>query len=190
MPMQQPTPGGDRPNPNIPDLQHLAPADSQFTNEEWKLLLETPVKVGRAMMAVSPSGAVGMSNEIMALRKCFQELIPRSPNPTIREMGKHLQEQSTMSAIWDDAGHAFSDRWDAANVRKTAIATCQQAVSLLKKASAQDAQAYKELVYITAQKVAEAGKEGGFVGIGSEAISEPERVLLKDVANALGLQRA
>lgn len=190
MSTQQPTPGGDRPNPNIPDLQHLAPADSQFTNEEWKQLIEIPVKVGRAMIAVAPSGVIGMSNEVMALRKSFQELIPKSTSPLIKDMGKHLQEQATMSAIWEDAGHVFSDRWDAANVRKTAIAACQQAVNLLKKVSAQDSQAYKDLVYSVAQKVAEAGKEGGFAGFGGEAVSEAERVLLKDVANALGLQRA
>lgn len=190
MPMQQPAPGGEQPNPHIQDLQHLAPTDSQFTNEEWKLLLEVPVKVGRAIMAVSPSGAVGMSNEIMALRQCFQELIPQSSNSMVQELGQHLQEQSMMSAIWDDAGHAFKDRWDAANVRKTAIAVCQQAVNLLKKVSPQDSQAYKELVYTSAQRIAEAGKEGGFAGIGGQAISEQERVLLKDVANTLGLQRA
>lgn len=190
MPMQQPTPGGEKPGSNIPDLQNLAPANSQFTNEEWKLLIEVPVKVGRAMMAVSPSGAVGMSSEIMALRKSLQELIPKSTSPLIKEMGKNLQEQATMSAMWEDVGHAFRDRWDAANVRQTTIAACQQAVNLLKKAPAQDSQAYKELVHTTAQKVAEAAREGGFAGIGGQAISEPERALLNDIANTLGLQRA
>jgi len=190
MSTQQPAPGEDRPNPNIPDLQHMAPSDSQFTNEEWKLLIEVPVKVGRAMMAVSPSGAIGMVNEIMALRKCFQELIPKSTSPMIREMGRHLQQQATMSALWDDASHVFSDRWDAANVREISIAACQQAVALLKKVSPQDSQMYKEFVYATAQKVAEAGKEGGFMGVKGEAVSEPERILLKELASTLGLQRA
>ena len=87
-------------------------------------------------------------------------------------------------------GTPFGDRWDAANVRQTAIASCQQAVTLLQKISPQDGQAYKDFVYTTALRVAEAAKEGGFMGIGGVAVSAEEKSLLNDISRALGVQHS
>lgn len=188
--MQQNTPDRERPETNIPHLGQAAPADSPYTNDEWLCLVETPVKVGRAMMAVSPSGAVAMTQEIMALRKSMTEGLQAARQPLLVNMRQHLQSQNALEAIWEDAGHAFHDRWDAANVCQTAITSCQQAVTLLKKIPPQDAQAYKDFVYTTALKVAQAAKEGGFMGIGGVAVSAEEKSLLNDISRTLGVQQS
>ena len=189
--MQQNTPDRERTERNIPPLGQAAPADSPYTNDEWLLLVEAPVKIGRAMMAASPSGALGMAQEIMALRACYLDAFQTSNAPFLLSMRQQLQNQNTLEAIWADAGHAFHDRWDMANVRRTALASCQQAVALLKKIAPQDAQAYKEFVYTTALKVAEAAREGGFMGVvGGTAVSAEERSLLTDIARALGVQQS
>jgi hypothetical protein len=192
--MQQNTPDRDTSDTKIPDLNkdtaRAGASQSLFTDAEWKTLVEVPVKIGRAMMAVAPSGAIGMAKEVKALRTGLTEAIQESNNPILKELGWHAHEAGGMESLWQNVGHSFGDRWDATNVLKTAIATCQEAVTILKKASPADAMAYKECVYSAAQKVADAGKEGGFVGIGGVRISEPEKALLKDISNALGLQRA
>ncbi|HEY3992452.1 MAG TPA: hypothetical protein VGM01_06175 [Ktedonobacteraceae bacterium] len=185
--MQQNTPDRERPETNIPNLGQAAPADSPYTNDEWRCLVETPVKIGRAMMAISPSGAIGMTQEIMALRKSMTEGLQAAKQPILVNMRQNLQSQGALETIWEDAGHAFSDRWDAANVRQTAIASCQEAVTLAQKMSPQDAQAYKDFVYTTALKVAQAAKEGGFMGIGGVAVSAEEKSLLNDVSRTLGV---
>lgn len=192
--MQQNTPDRDQPSTNIPNLNNLssaAPVGGPYTNEEWKVLVETPVTVSRAMMAVSPSGAIGSSREVMAMRNSFKEALQKTTNPTLQNLRQHLQAQETSEALWQDVGHAFKDRWDAANVRQTAIAACQQCATLLRKSSPQDAQAYKDFVYSTAQRVAEATKEGGFLGIGgTKAVSDAEQSLLNDISRTLGVSRA
>lgn len=188
--MQQDIPDRDRPETNIPNLSSAAPIGGPYTNEEWKVLMDTPVRIGRAMMAVSPSGAIGTSQEIMALRKGTKDALQGSTNSTLKTLSQQLQSQEAMQVLWEDAGHAFQDRWDAATVRKTAISSCQQVVSLLRKGSPQDAQAYKDFVYATARKVAEAAKEGGFMGIGGVAVSAEEKSLLDDISKALEIQRA
>ena len=187
--MQQNTPDRERSETHIPNLGQTAPANSPYTNDEWLCLVETPVKVGRAMMAVSPSGAIGMTQEILALRKSMTEGLQAAKQPLLVNIRQHVQSQDVMEAIWDDAGHAFGDRWDAANVRQTAIVACQQALTLLKKIAPQDAQAYKEFVYATALKVAQAAKEGGFMGIGGVAVSAEEQSLLNDISRTLGVQQ-
>lgn len=186
--MQQNPPDRERPEGHIPNLGQTAPANSPYTNDEWLALVELPVKVGRAMMAVSPTGAIGMAQEIIALRKAYQEAFQTTNNPILLNMRQHLQSQDSIERIWEDAGHAFHDRWDTANVYQTAIAACQQAVALVRKLSTQEALEYKDFIYTTALKVAQAAREGGFMGIGGVAIVAEERSLLNDIARALGLQ--
>ncbi len=50
--------------------------------------------------------------------------------------------------------------------------------------------AFKAWVSATAQTVAEAGKEGGFLGFGGEKVSAAERKTLADIDTALGLPAA
>lgn len=191
--MQQNPPDRDRTDSTVPNWTSPGmPGQSQsmFTDMEWKTLVEAPVKVGRAIMAVSPSGGIGMVKEVKSLRAGLTEAIQESNNPLLKELGWHAHMEGGMESMWKNVGQSFGDRWDAANVRKTAVATCQEAAMLLKKVSPQDAMAYKECVYSAVQKVAMAGKEGGFVGINSKPLSEAEESLLKDVADALGLQRS
>ncbi len=187
--MQQNTPDKDRPEANVP-LSKAAPIGEPYTNEEWNVLAETPVKICRAVMAVSPSGPVGATKEILAMRNSMKEALQGVKSPTLQNLNKSLQKQETAEALWKSAEYAFRDRWDAANVRQIAITTAQQTVALLKKVPAQDAQAYKEFVYATALKVAEASKEGGAMGMRGQAISEAEQSLLNDVAKALELPQA
>ena len=186
--MQQNTPDQD---PNIPNVGGVyppgMPGQSTFTDAEWRTLVEAPVKVGRAIMAVSPSGAIGMAKEVQALRTGLTEAIEESNSPFLRELGWHAHMEGGMEALWKNVGHVFGDRWDAANVRKTAVAICQETAEILKKASSQDALAYKRCIYAAIQKVALSGKEGGFMGIHSKVMSEAEESLLTDVRNALGI---
>jgi hypothetical protein len=60
----------------------------------------------------------------------------------------------------------------------------------LKGLSPQDAQTYKDFVYKTAHNVAQAAKEGGFMGIGGTSVSAEEESLLDEIAKALGLPQA
>ena len=187
--MQQNTPERDQPEANVPHPGQAVPAEAPYTNPEWLCLVETPVKVARAIMAVSPSGALGMTQEIMALRQSMTEGLRAANQPLLAHIRQYVQRQDALEATWDAAGYAFGDRCDATNVRQTAISSCQQALSLLKKASATDAQAYKNFVYATALNVARAAKEGGFMGIGGEAVSTEEQALLTEISRTLGLQQ-
>ncbi len=189
--MQPNIPDRDTPATNIPNLSSAIPSGGPYTNEEWKVLAETPVTVCRAMMAISPSGALGSVREVTAMRNSFKEVLQKTTNPMLQKLHQHLQPQESIQALWEDVGRVFKDRWDAASARQTAVTACQQCVTLLKKSSPQDAQAYKEFVYSTAQRVAEASKEGGFLGMGgAKTISDAEQSLLNDISRTLGVSRA
>lgn len=187
-PPEQEKAGQKPPSPHLG--KEAAPIGGPFTNEEWTILEKTPLQVGRAMMAVAPSGPIGTAKEIFALQTSIRETLQGATTNVLTTLGQQLQGKEMIEALWEEAGYAFLDRWDAANVRATAVKACQQAEALLKKVSPQEAESYKAFVYATAQKVAQASTSGGILGLGGERVSEAERTLLKDVADALELQRA
>lgn len=184
-------PDKDRPEMNVPPGQAVppgqpSPAGETYTNDEWNVLAETPVRVCRAIIAVSPSGPIGATKEVMAMRNAFKETIQGAQTPVLQKLSKNLQGQETLQALWNNVENAFRDRQDVANVRQTAIAACQHALGLLRKIPASEAQIYKEFVYNTAMKVAAATKEGS----GTRSISDAEQSLLNDVSMALEMPLA
>jgi hypothetical protein len=59
-------------------------------------------------------------------------------------------------------------------------------VVLKRKATPDDLDAYKGFVLAVAQTAAEAHREGGFVGIGGEEVSEREQAALDEISALLG----
>jgi hypothetical protein len=200
----QNTPDRDNLQPNIPPQhmtpQHMAhlckaPTGSPYTDDEWKTLTMTPLQVGKAMIVTSASGPLGTVQEVRALNKTLTEALNQgTSSPLLKEMGQTLKQMvdtSTGGQVQQIKESMIGQRVDPQTARSTALASAQQANTLLKKVSAQDALSYKEMVYQVARKVAEAARTGGFLGIaGGEVISKPEQELLNNLASTLGIQRS
>jgi hypothetical protein len=62
----------------------------------------------------------------------------------------------------------------------------QVAALIDKKAKPDEAQGFKQWLVAVTQKVAEAAKEGGFLGFGGTQVSEQEGATIKEVSAALG----
>lgn len=187
--MQQNTPE-QRPETNIPNLGQAAPAGGPYTSDEWKTLLETPVTVCRAIMAVSPSGVVGTSQEVITMRRSLHEVLQQASSPLLQDLRQQVQSRGKAEAFWRDIQQSLKDRQDAAGARQAALVACQHCASLLRNVPVQDGQAYKEFVYTLACRVAEAAREGSMPGAGGQAVTAAEQALLKDLASILGLSRA
>jgi hypothetical protein len=74
-------------------------------------------------------------------------------------------------------------------VRSYAIDSLRQVIALTaKKAKPDEAQGLNQWLVAAAQKVAEAAKEGGFLGFGGTQVSEPEAATIKELSTALGVK--
>lgn len=160
-------------------------AESLSPNE-WHILVCAPVQMGRSIIAVSPSGGLGMVQEVMALRKSLQTTLTReAPHSLLHQVVQYLQEH--MNTLWIEAGAPFQEDWDFSHVRAVALAACQQVMLLLAQISPEDAQVYKAFVSTLARAAAGAGQERGVCGFAGLAISPPELELLKEIEQALNL---
>ena len=72
-------------------------------------------------------------------------------------------------------------------VKSYGIESVRQVAALIeKKAKPEESQGFKQWLVAVAQKVAEAAKEGGFLGFGGTQVSEQEGATIKEVSTALG----
>jgi len=62
----------------------------------------------------------------------------------------------------------------------------RHAASIVDAKAPLDAQAYKDWLLHVSEKVAEASKEGGFLGFGGVAVSDAEKATLAEMRTALG----
>jgi acetylglutamate kinase len=70
-------------------------------------------------------------------------------------------------------------------LKATALAELTSVAGILDSKAPEDAAAFKAWLQEVAQKAAEAGNEGGFLGFGGVAVSEAEKSTLAEISAAL-----
>ena len=159
---------------------------SDYTSDEWQLLLDVPPAVGTAVMYAGRSGA-GSLKEAMALATGI--LGARDGYE-----GNELVEALVAARI-NDGEKSPIETLDSPyrglppeEIASDAVAKCKSVIDVLNaKASPSEAEGYIEWAVSLGEKVARAAKEGGFLGIGGERVSEEERRVLASVKKALGV---
>ena len=73
------------------------------------------------------------------------------------------------------------------DVRVRAIEELHAVAALVDAKAPDDAAGFKAWLQAVAQKAAEAGNEGGFLGFGGVAVSDAEKATLAEISTALGV---
>jgi|SRR5436190_11214209 len=140
-------------------------AKAAFTEEEWELLREAPPTAG--MIVVTAEGG-GTFRETFALAKAYAE----------------ARKQHGVSELLDElvaAGPKSGDRFKSSDeLRQRGLEKLREAAALLRrKATPEEAEAYRAFVIALAERVAEAHKEGG------QKVSERERAAIGEIEASL-----
>lgn len=160
---------------------------STFTPEEWKLLLESVMMAGIAVTAVEPSGLWGLLKESFASGSALRQakLDPGS-NPLIKAVVADFETPQGQSTARDGLREKLASV-NRTKIKARCIETLRQAGALVGSKAPDDATAFKGWLREISQHVAEAAKEGGFLGIGGVLVSEAEKATLTEISIALGL---
>ena len=141
--------------------------NATFTAEEWAILTEAPLLAGAAAATAERGGTTREKFAIREVYAAARELSGESP----------LLDALAASRPSIDAQHEAEGR-----------ERLRAALSIVeKKATPDDADAYKGFVLAVAQTAAEAHREGGFVGIGGVEVTEREQAVLDEIAAVLGV---
>lgn len=155
----------------------MATKDS-FTPSEWDLLRQAPFMTGLVVVAASPSGPIGLLKESAATAKMVMTELAASQSDLMKSLAADLKQNMSAAKI---------DSRDPAEVRAKSLAAVREAAATVSaKASPAEAAEYKTWLGTLAKRVAEASKEGGFLGFGGTLVSDAEQAALRDIATALG----
>jgi hypothetical protein len=163
---------------------------TDFSSVEWETLRDAPSLVVLAVTVAGASGLFGTIAEALAPTETIREALQGS-NQLLREI---CQKEEMMTSVESIKSRTRTDGDFAgiqAALRKEAIDKVRAAVDLLRqKGEPEDVIAYREFLITLGDKVANAAKEGAFLGFGGERVSENERILLDKLAEAVGVLQA
>jgi hypothetical protein len=156
-----------------------------FTAEEWAQLESAPIYAGMGIITADPA-ATSIFKESAAMAKAMvQSPIPEGGAELVGGIVADYQKKAQNKEKFEEPKFETKDP----NVMMQQIYDYlgQSAAIVDAKASAEEALAYKQWLLGISQAVAEAGREGGFLGIGSVRVSEQEQVVLDNYSKTLGL---
>ena len=158
---------------------------ASFTPEEWRQLLQSPMLAGMAVTAADPSGLFGLVKEGLAASRALAEAkSAAATNELIRAVVAEFEATEGRDAARDGLKAQFAGA-RAADVKPKAITALREVSALLDAKAPEDATAFKAWLEDIARRVAEASKEGGFLGFGGVQVSEAEKATLAEIAAAL-----
>ncbi len=176
--------------PEAPPRGVPAGMSERFSVDEWNLVCQAPLWIGFAVITAHPSGPLGAMREIEALAQVLQAARLQHP------------DNQALAAIWEDLSTHFRERVqqldaqlpvqpgggkvDHDGVMERASQRIRQAAEVLEaRLEREEAVEFKQVLLDLAQRVAEAGREGGFLGLGGQTISAREQEAIRRIAEAL-----
>lgn len=160
---------------------------SNFAPDEWKLLLEGVMMASIAITAAEPSGLWGLLKEGFASSKeLAQAKMDPGADSLIKAVVDDFGTAEGRSIARDGLKEKLAGTTPAA-MKAQCIDTLQQVGTLVDAKAPADSAAFKGWLRQISQHVAEAAKEGGFLGFGGVAVSDAEKATLAEITNALKL---
>lgn len=164
---------------------------SRFTEQEWQTLRDAPHLAAMAVASSGASGFFGTLKEAVTASSAAMDGM-KSDNELISALHTRDEIKSSQAALQERLKSLSEGIRDRTELRdRTAAAALDEvrtAVGILHaKGMTSELEAYRAFVRSTGQRVAEAAKEGSFLGLGGERVSDAEVEMLDDIERALNL---
>ena len=159
---------------------------ASFTTDEWQKLLQSPMLASVAVTAADPSGLFGLVKEGFAASRALAEAkADAGASELIRAVVADLETSAGRDSVRDGLKAALGGG-TATDIKPKAIAALGEIAALLDAKAPEEATTFKAWLAAIAERVAEASKEGGFLGFGGVQVSDAEKATLAEIDAALG----
>jgi hypothetical protein len=159
---------------------------ADFTDEEWARLGRAPLVAGMAISLADPGGPIEAVKETSAALKAlleatkeggFGEFVQSLANDVA---AKAQRRENPMAGFTPDRRRGL----DAVLDELRAVHAL-----LVEKAAPEDVEDFGKWIRMASQRAALAAKEGGFLGVGAERVSEREQQMLETLGEIFGVPR-
>lgn len=155
---------------------------SDFTEDEWTAVVRAPMVAGMAITLADPGGPIEVVKETSAVIKFATGTASEQRDDLVGEIAREMRD-----LVGQRKNPAADFKPRGAMAGKQVLDELSRANEIVgAKATPEEAQAFREWILESAQRAAEAAKEGGFMGIGAVRVSEGEQNMLGRLRSALG----
>ncbi|WP_065754011.1 hypothetical protein [Bradyrhizobium paxllaeri] len=159
---------------------------TNFTKDEWTLLLESPMIAGMAITAAEPSGLWGLLKESFAGGAALTEAASSAgTNALVKSVVTDFASSEGRSAARDGLKAKFVNS-KPAEMKGKCIDELRQVSALLAAKAPGDAAEFKNWLRQISKSTAEAASEGGGLFSAGVKVSDAEKATLGEISNALG----
>jgi hypothetical protein len=155
-----------------------------FSADEWETIFQSPTMAGMVVITAGKSGPIQAVKEMFAVSKALLDADQQGAGGSLvhaivaaAKAGERPEAPAQQPKSIEEARTMALD-----HVRRTAALVDA-------KGPPEDAQAFKRWLVDVGQKVAEASKEGGFLGFGGTQVTDEERAAVGELSAALGIAR-
>lgn len=153
-----------------------------FTDEEWNAVVAAPMVASFAITAADPGGLWGAIKEASAAAGALKDA-RGAHNLSGEVVAAYETPEGRKTAR--DAVYALAHGKSPAEGTMAAIAELARVAGIVEAKAPMHFPVFRGWLRDIAERVAEAGTEGGFMGFGGVKVSEAERQALSDIDTAL-----
>lgn len=159
---------------------------TSFTEAEWNALCDAPQLVALAVALSGASGITGTIKETFASSLAMAEGM-KSEHELIRSICNKEEIEAAQSGLREAVKGLKAETFAASQQKLATLALdeVRAAIAALEAKAPSDLPIYRSFITALADRVAQAAKEGGFLGFGGERVSAGEKEMLAKLAEAL-----
>lgn len=161
---------------------------SKLSQEDWEQVVLAPYIAGFAVTAADPGGLIGAFQESSALARSLHSAAGIEGS-TANDILAVLQTSEGRGVIKSGMKDLIKGR-SPSEASEAAVSRLKDTMVLIARTAPAEFDSMAELVRQTANSVAEAAKEGGFMGFGGVAVSDAEKKTLVDIEDAIAAAKA
>jgi hypothetical protein len=161
-------------------------AKSDFSGDEWATLTRAPMVAGMAITLADPGGPIEVVKETSAVIKFATGTASEQRDDLVGEIAREMRD-----LVGQRKNPAADFKPRGAMAGKQVLDELSRANEIVgAKATPEEAQAFREWIVESAERAAEAAKEGGFMGFRAEQVSQGEKDMLAQLRSTLGMTDA
>ena len=158
---------------------------TDYTEQEWELLLRAPVLAGSYIM-IADLSVTALGKEMKGMYEAMvSSVAPIEAEDLITALVADIKARAENKEKLPELETA-----DDADPQAQVLEQLGQALAILEEKAPQEKEGFSVWLMGVAQATAEAGKEGGFLGIGAVRVSDKEKAALEELRRYFGLNPA
>ena len=164
-----------------------------FTVEEWAQIVSAPASIGALVVTADPSGPIGLIGEFKAILSSMQSYVEAHAGDSslMAALKDHMtnkptaeeQEQIKQWAKQQEEQMKANRPKTPEELQQLVRQSVTGTIGLLRAKGADESEVgtFKAMMIGVAEAVANASKEGGFLGFGGTLVSEKEKSVLAQI---------